>query len=120
MNQNECKDGVCAVSEKDRLAAQKLKEKSSGIGGSEITLCLFGKKNCPLCNDSKNVIEEIISVDDTVGFEYYDLDTLEGLSKAAYYNAFDLPVTAIFESGKEVKRWSGIVPEQQDIVDNIK
>ena len=68
---------------------------------------LFGKKDCPLCQEAKKVLSKMKNIS-VVNF---DLDALDGLSKAAYHNAFEIPVTIIIDKGREVKRWQKESPD---------
>jgi thiol-disulfide isomerase/thioredoxin len=105
-----CKDGVCSLSENEIARAKELNSQEENLDSEVISVFLFGKKECPLCKETKEMLSDMQGA---LSFEshYFDVETVDGLSKAAYYNAFDLPVTMIFKNGQEVKRWDSEVPD---------
>lgn len=111
MEKKKCGNGVCKISEEEKLKALELKEKADSLPDEKIQIFLFGKENCPLCQKTKGVLSRINRDILQVTDRYFDLDTLEGLSKAAYYNAFGIPVVILFKNGKEIKRWKEEVPD---------
>lgn len=110
MNDRICKDGVCTLSENDIARAKGLDSQKENIEGEEISVFLFGKKECPMCKETKEMLSDMQGA---LSFEshYFDVETVDGLSKSAYYNAFDLPVTVVFKNGLEIKRWDSEVPD---------
>ncbi len=114
MEDQKCKDGICTVSDKDRVAANKLKKEDDVLGGG-VSIYLFGKKECPVCVEARAFMDEMEISD----LNYFDLDTVEGLSKAAYYNAFEVPVIVIFKDGQEIKRWISEVPDTDVFLENL-
>lgn len=71
---------------------------------------IFGKPTCPVCKEMLKKFHIFLpkwGVGDKVEVLYYDLDTPDGLTEAAYYNALDVPVIIIEDEEKEVARWSG-------------
>jgi len=66
----------------------------------------FEKKDCPECKKAKEILSTV-KEDNDFPLVYFDIDTVEGLSKAAYYNIFEVPVILLTERGKEVKRFKG-------------
>lgn len=107
MENEKCESGVCRISEEDRSLAKKLSiEESPGPDGGNYIL-VFGKKDCPLCKKAKVSLNSFSEGNSLFPVTEYDLDTMEGLSKAAYYNALDIPVIVVLREGKEVHRWKG-------------
>ena len=104
-----CENGVCSVSDAEKKRGQGLV-----IGQSlevETEILLFGKADCPLCQKSKEIVGGLKEIKST----YFDLDSLEGLSKAAFLNAFDIPVTIFFRNGKEIRRWEKNPPPVDEL-----
>ena len=55
---------------------------------------LFGKKMCSACQEIKDVYDE-----KGIDYEYYDIDTIEGLSEFSFYNFKGIP--AVVEIGDD-------------------
>ncbi|MFH1416181.1 MAG: thioredoxin family protein [Elusimicrobiota bacterium] len=111
MKDIKCNDGMCKVTEKQKKLADEFKKTPDDISGPAALVYFFGKKECPLCKQVKSLLEDMREADISMNLEYFDLDTVNGLSKAAFYNAFELPVLIVFQNGQEIKRWDGIVPD---------
>jgi len=74
---------------------------------------IFTKVNCANCPKAK----ELGKVLEKKGCEvvYYDIDTVEGLTEASYFNIMSTPsVILINETTK--KTWLGKVPELNEIL----
>ena len=71
-------------------------------------LYFFGKEDCPECKKLKEILTSR-----KVIYAYFDISTVEGLSKAAYYNIFEVPVLLLVENGKEIKRWKENFPVEE-------
>jgi hypothetical protein len=118
MENKVCEDGICSVTDGEKTFAQSIKENAQTTAAVE--LFLFGKHECPLCKDAREVYSKLKESKEEVGFRYFDLDTVEGVSKAAYYNAFEIPVTIIFSGSTELKRWESEVPQYDPIRKDIE
>ena len=95
---------------------EKLKTDFEFKPPEKTSVMLFGKKDCPLCRRAKKILERIESGAGDIEKYYFDVDTLEGLSKAAYHNALDVPVLIVFKNGREIKRWrEEDIPEESSI-----
>ena len=55
---------------------------------------LFGKKMCSACQEIKDVYDE-----KGIDYEYYDIDTVDGLSEFAFYSLIEIP--AVVEIGSD-------------------
>ncbi|MCD6413515.1 MAG: thioredoxin family protein [Elusimicrobia bacterium] len=108
-----CENGRCEVGVREREKAMKLRF-SDGESRPEFKteIFLFGKTDCPVCGQAKEIVNKI----EGVKFTYFDLDSLDGLSKAAFYNAFEIPVTIFFKNGREVRRWEKTAPPFDDLL----
>ncbi|RLD18555.1 MAG: hypothetical protein DRI36_01080 [Caldiserica bacterium] len=71
-------------------------------------LYFFGKEECPECKRLKETLDS-----KKIIYAYFDIQTVEGLSKAAYYNIFEVPVLLLVENGKELKRWKENFPIEE-------
>ncbi|MBN1383372.1 MAG: hypothetical protein JW983_00630 [Elusimicrobia bacterium] len=113
MDKMDCTSGSCTLTQEQidfiKMAKPSAEDTSREIK-SNIKIKIFSKKDCINC---KTAIEKLTSCLSNINPEfvnaiiYYDLDTLDGLTEAAIYTAFDVP-TIIFESssGEEIKRWN--------------
>lgn len=115
MENKVCENGICNVNEDLKAAAQKLEGSEVVVSKEKLSVFMFGKKDCPLCKETKALIDELSTRHVSVDVNYFDLDTVDGLTKAAYYNAFEIPVTMIFKNGQEVRRWDSEVPDLEKV-----
>ncbi len=84
-------------------------------------LKLFGKKGCAKCESTKNKIEHLKKeISQNFSFDYYDLDTLDGLTEGSYYGVYQIPTTIIVENGIVVKRWEGIIPPTEELLEILE
>ena len=118
MENKVCDDGKCTLTEKEIDLAKSISQDAFSTSGVE--LFLFGKKTCPLCKDARDIFKRLKEEKTQIGFQYFDLDTVEGLSKAAYYNAFELPVTIVMKDSEEMERWQSEVPQYEPLVESIE
>ena len=82
-----------------------------------ILVKIFGKQDCDACKSTKqkfNLFLEKWEKKDDVKVEFYDLDTVAGLTEGVMSDATDVPSTIIEKDGVEVARWNGKVPLSQD------
>lgn len=77
----------------------------------EMEIKLFGREMCHGC---KVVKEEILSLieqgDSKVRFNYYDLDTVDGLAEGSFYEVQQVPTILILNNDKVLERFSGELP----------
>jgi hypothetical protein len=82
-----------------------------------VKIKIFGKQDCDACKSTKGKFDLFLSKwdkRDNVEIVFFDLDTVEGLTEAAMFDATDVPTTIIENNGKEVARWEKKVPMSQD------
>ncbi len=71
----------------------------------------FFKKDCPKCPEAKEILAKI-----GANYESFDIDTIDGMTEAAYYDVFSTPSILIFnEAGEEIKSWRGKPPQLEEI-----
>ncbi len=78
---------------------------------------IFGKKDCVKCQTTKNKFSFFLkkwNISGKVKVSFYDMDTMDGLTEAAYCGAGKIPTTVIENDGEEKIRWSGEVPKSED------
>ena len=70
---------------------------------------IFWQENCPNCTKAKDlgtILAEELEV------QYYDVDTVDGLSEACLYQVMSTPtVILVSENKEEIESWRGMVPE---------
>jgi hypothetical protein len=84
---------------------------------------IFGKKNCAKCETTKNKIKHFLSKHSGlsgIGYDFYDLDTIEGMTEGAYNDVLKIPTTIIEDSDKPLARWDGEVPMTSDFANYLK
>lgn len=80
---------------------------------STVEVKLFGRDDCQKCAQAKEIFKNYFS---SLSVEYYDVDTVDGLSSALNFQiASSLPTIIIMKDGREIKRWSGELPKIQEI-----
>lgn len=78
---------------------------------------IFGKKDCAKCQTTKNKLHFFLKkwgLADKTKVDFYDMDTVEGLSEGAFYGAGKIPTTILENKGREAVRWTGEVPKSGD------
>ncbi|MCD5401799.1 thioredoxin family protein [candidate division NPL-UPA2 bacterium] len=78
---------------------------------------IFGKKSCVKCQTTKNKFHFFLkkwNISDKVRANFYDMDTVEGLSEGAFYGVGRVPTTILENEGREKARWTGEVPKSGD------
>ncbi len=74
----------------------------------------FYRTNCPKCPAAKAIVDELGDV------EHFDLDTRQGLAKAAFYNVISTPtVIVVDDDGKEVASWRGDPPPRDALLSSL-
>lgn len=73
----------------------------------------FFKKDCPRCPEAKEILARI-----NKSYESFDIDTVDGMTEAAYHDVFSTPsILIIDDTGKEVKSWRGEPPSLEEIIE---
>lgn len=140
MNNRDCKSGSCSLKQEEInfiVANQFQQTKQNETGwvnpvrndpdghqnvlhpagtSNRVKIKMFGKKDCDVCKMAVEKLNKFLSSmnSELLTMNYYDLDTLDGLTEAAVHVAFDVP-TIIVETanGKEIKRWKNVPPEEE-------
>lgn len=74
---------------------------------------IFWQKNCPYCPAAKNVGRQL---EKEITVQYFDIDTIDGLAEASYYNITTTPSTVIVDNeDNEIKIWRGNTPDLEKI-----
>jgi glutaredoxin len=74
---------------------------------------IFWQKNCPRCPEAKNVGKQL---EKEAEVQYFDVDSVDGLAEASYYNIASTPSTVIVDNeDNEIKIWRGNAPNMEEI-----
>ncbi|MEO0072362.1 MAG: thioredoxin family protein [candidate division WOR-3 bacterium] len=73
-------------------------------------ILLFGKESCPVCKSVQEKLEYYSNKYHPLEIIYYDTDTVDGLTEAAYRSAIDIPTVILVEGENEVRRWVQSAP----------
>lgn len=67
---------------------------------------IFGKPTCPVCKDARKKIEYFKKKENFAAqIEYYDMETIDGLTEGAFHEVSDIPTVIIFDDKNELTRW---------------
>ncbi len=74
---------------------------------------IFWQKNCPRCPEAKNLGKQL---ENEIKVQYFDVDTVDGLAEASFYNIAATPSTVIVDNeDNEIKLWRGKTPNIKEI-----
>lgn len=74
---------------------------------------IFWQKNCPNCPEAKNVGKQL---EKEIIVRYFDIDTVNGLAEASYYNIASTPSVVIVDNDdNQIKIWRGKTPGIKEI-----
>ena len=122
----DCPDESCRIDPEKLRAAQarfgtsitRAVESPSG----EVVLIVFGKNDCPACDEARVVIQSCIDklgVRSSVTVRHFDLDTAEGLVEGSLRNALEVPTTILEWHGEELVRWEQEAPSWDVLISKI-
>ena len=74
---------------------------------------IFWQKNCPHCPEAKNMGKQL---EKETTIQYFDIETIDGLAEASYYDIASTPSIAILDNNdNEIKIWRGKTPRLEEI-----
>ena len=74
---------------------------------------IFWQKNCPHCPEAKNIGKQL---EKEITVQYFDIDTVDGLAEASYYNIASTPSMIIVDNDdNEIKIWRGKAPGIEEV-----
>ncbi|MDD5687223.1 MAG: hypothetical protein PHE88_05255 [Elusimicrobia bacterium] len=126
MADKSCESGSCSLPQ-EKIDFIKMSKTSRATAGatavldagvkqnvSGIKIKIFGKKDCSICKSSTEKINSYkANIKNQPAVIYYDMDTLDGLTEAAIYTAFDVPTIVVEKDGHELKRWKAAPSEEE-------
>jgi glutaredoxin len=75
---------------------------------------IFWQKNCPHCPEARNIGKQL---EKETEVQYFDIDTVDGLAEASYYNIASTPSMIIVDNDdNEIKAWRGKTPDIQEVM----
>ena len=113
-NKNRCESESCSITDREMKYIKELNVSKPKVVTGGITIIVFSKIDCSICKatiEKLNIYLKEIHSD--IKTFYYNLDTLDGLTEAAVYSAFDVPTVVVEDNGKEIKRWREL-PSQEE------
>ena len=84
---------------------------------------VFGKQNCGKCQSTKNKVNHLLEkwgLKEKVSYNFFDLDTLDGLTEGAYHGVYKIPTTVVAREQQEVARFEGDIPHSSQLGEVIK
>jgi len=116
MANNDCESGSCTLTQ-EKIDFIKSKQSSDSVkprGPAGLRIKIFGKSNCDNCKKAFAQLDTYIAkMENKPALVYFDLDTLDGLTEAAMYTAFDVPTIVVEKNGGEIMRWK-TAPQERD------
>ena len=80
---------------------------------------IFWQENCPNCPKAKELGEILESNENRV--QYYNIDTVDGLAEASYFDVLSTPSVIISDrDDREIKSWRGTVPCLEEVKKEIR
>ena len=74
---------------------------------------IFWQKNCHHCPEAKNIGKQL---EKEAEVQYFDVDSVDGLAEASYYNIASTPSIVIADNeDNEIKIWRGNAPHLEEI-----
>ncbi len=83
-----------------------------------LRVSIFGKADCDLCQSAKRKVQFFLNkwdMTDRVELRFHDVDTLDGLTEGAYFDATDVPATLVLAQGNLVARWDASIPPSEGL-----
>jgi thioredoxin-related protein len=78
-------------------------------------LKLFWRNDCRKCIPAKAICAQLEG--DGFAVEYFDIDTVEGMAEAAFYQVASTPTAIVVdEEGKEMTSWRGDFPDRGAVI----
>jgi glutaredoxin len=90
----------CKLPQDASIEIDSLKDIISAANFHKLRLKVFGKSGCEKCAFVRKYLQE------KVKYDYYDINDVEGLAEAAFWDAIDIPVVVLEKNGVELSRWS--------------
>lgn len=73
-------------------------------------ILIFGKQGCPACQSVKEKMEYFSTHHQPITIEYYDIETVDGLTESAYRRVIEIPTVILLKDEQEIKRWVQSAP----------
>ncbi|MEA1928709.1 MAG: hypothetical protein U9N73_10920 [Candidatus Auribacterota bacterium] len=132
VDRNKDSGGVACSDDSCRIDQEKLRDAQARFGTSitravesssgEVVLIVFGKDDCPVCDEARAVIQSCIDkpgVRSDLTVRHFDLDTADGLMEGSLRNALEVPTTILEWQGDELDRWENTAPSRDILISKI-
>ncbi len=78
---------------------------------------IFGKPDCPVCKETQKKIHYFKEKEKfDAEIQYFDMETVDGLSEGAMHEVSDIPTVIIFDEDKELARWVRTPPISKEFL----
>ena len=78
---------------------------------------IFGKPTCSVCKDARKKIEYFKKKENFAAqIEYYNMETIDGLTEGAFHEVSDIPTVIIFDDKNELARWEKQPPISKEFL----
>jgi hypothetical protein len=86
------------------------------LGNTEVKFKVFGKANCPICHKVREKMEYFRNHWLSCALiEYYDMETVLGLTEGAFNDITEIPSVVLEKDGKELGRWIKTAPTFEEL-----
>ncbi|MEO0094181.1 MAG: hypothetical protein ABIK93_01815 [candidate division WOR-3 bacterium] len=83
---------------------------------NDIRFKVFGKSGCAICHRVKEKMEYFRNRWlKEANIDYFDMDTVDGLTEGAFHNIFDIPAVVLEKNGKMLGRWVKTAPTFEEL-----
>jgi thiol-disulfide isomerase/thioredoxin len=80
-------------------------------------ILIFGKETCDACKSIREKMRYFSDKYTPIEIEYFDVDTVDGLTETAYRSVTDIPTVILMENEGEVRRWVKSAPIFSELKD---
>ena len=78
---------------------------------------IFWQENCPNCPKVKELGKQL---EKEITVQYFDVNSVDGLAEASYYNVMSTPSVVVADDGdNELKTWRGTAPFLEEIKEGV-
>jgi len=86
-------------------------------------ILIFGRETCDACKSIREKMHYFSDKYTPIPIEYYDTETVDGLTETAYRSVADIPTVILMKDEQEIKRWVKSAPifsELKELLENNK
>jgi glutaredoxin len=79
---------------------------------------IFGRNGCSSCKAALRNVSFFLEkwgLKKSISVNFYDIETVDGLSESAYYGVGKIPTILVEREGGRLVRWEGKLPKIQEL-----